>query len=67
MYYRESLKFVNTFSDSVRHRSQNIFQHISQIVLENFIKISLLVLIKKCPELCNYFDKTSNCPEDAKV
>ena len=65
MYYRESLKFVITFSDSARHRSQNIFQHISQIVLENFIKISLL--IKKCPELCKYFDKTSNCPEDSKV
>jgi hypothetical protein len=37
-----------TGSDSARHRSQDICQLISQIVLKNFIKINLI--IKDCPE-----------------
>jgi hypothetical protein len=35
-------------SDSARHGSQDIYPPISQIVLKNFIKISLIV--KECPE-----------------
>jgi hypothetical protein len=35
-------------SDSARHRSQDIYPPISQIVLKSFIKISLI--IKECPE-----------------
>jgi hypothetical protein len=35
-------------SDSARHRSQDICPSIFQIVLKNFIKISLI--IKECPE-----------------
>ena len=35
-------------SDSARHRSLDICPPISQIVLKNFIKISLI--IKECPE-----------------
>ena len=35
-------------SDSARHRSQDIFPPISQIVLKNSIKISLI--IKECPK-----------------
>ena len=35
-------------SDSARHRSQDIFPPISQIVLKNSIKISLI--IKGCPK-----------------
>jgi hypothetical protein len=35
-------------SDSARHRSQDICPPISQIVLKNIIKISLI--IKECPE-----------------
>jgi len=38
----------NTHSDLARHRSQDICPPISQIVLKNFIKISLN--IKECPE-----------------
>jgi len=34
--------------DLARHRSQDICSPISQIVLNNFIKISLI--IKECPE-----------------
>ena len=34
--------------DSARHRSQDIYLPISQIVLKNFIKISLI--IKECLE-----------------
>jgi hypothetical protein len=36
------------YSDSARHRSQDICSPISQIVLKNFIGISLN--IKECPE-----------------
>ena len=36
------------YSDSVRHRSQDICPPISQIVLKDFIKICLI--IKECPE-----------------
>jgi hypothetical protein len=50
-------------SDSIRHRSQDICPPISQIVLKNFIKISLI--IKECPE--EFFYKIANCPEDFKV
>jgi len=35
-------------SDLAKHRSQDISPPISQIVLKNFIKISLI--IKECPE-----------------
>jgi hypothetical protein len=45
MYYTQPI-YVN--SDSARHRSQDICPLISQIVLKNFIKISLIV--KECPE-----------------
>jgi hypothetical protein len=38
----------NSYSDSARHRSQDICPPISQIVLKNFTKICLL--IKECPE-----------------
>ena len=35
-------------NDSTRHQSKNICPPISQILLKNFIKISLI--IKECPE-----------------
>ena len=50
-------------SDSARHWSQDICPLISQIVLKNFIKISLI--IKECSEF--FLDKTGNCREDFKV
>ena len=51
-------------SDSARHQSQDICPPISQNVLKNFIKISLI--IKECPvEILR--KKTGNCPEDFKV
>ena len=39
---------LSRISDSVRHRSQDICPSISQMVLKNFIRISLN--IKECPE-----------------
>jgi hypothetical protein len=36
------------YSDADRHRSQDIYPPLSQIVLKNFIKISLI--IKESPE-----------------
>jgi hypothetical protein len=42
------LPLVPFCSDSARHWSQDISPPISQIVLKNFIKISLI--IKECPE-----------------
>jgi hypothetical protein len=51
------LKKKLNYSDSTRHPSQDISPPISQIVLKNFIKISLIIkefpeeiLIKHCPE-----------------
>ena len=41
-------KFLSHISHSARHRSQDILPPISQIVLKNFINISLF--IKECPE-----------------
>ena len=43
-----SIKTYMALSDSTRHRSWDICPPISQIVLKNFIKISLI--IKECPE-----------------
>jgi hypothetical protein len=42
------LEKKNVYSVSARHHSQYISPPISQIILKNFIKISLI--IKKCPE-----------------
>jgi hypothetical protein len=42
------LKKKKNYSDSARHPSQDISPPISQIVLKNFIKISLI--IKEFPE-----------------
>jgi hypothetical protein len=42
------LKKKKNYSDSARHPSQGISPPISQIVLKNFIKISLI--IKEFPE-----------------
>jgi len=43
-----AINILNAFSDSARHRSQDICPPISQIVLKNFIKISSI--IKECAE-----------------
>jgi hypothetical protein len=40
--------FNETVSDSARHQSKDIFPPTSQIVLNNFMKMCLI--IKECPE-----------------
>ena len=55
--------YIDYSCDSARHRSQDICPPISQIVLKNFIKMSLI--IKECPE--EILIKTTNCPQDFKV
>jgi hypothetical protein len=47
-FYKVVKKEVILYSDSARHQSQDNCPPISQIVLKNFIKISLI--IKEYPE-----------------
>jgi hypothetical protein len=46
--YNLVCSFNETVSDSARHQSKDIFPPTSQIVLNNFIKMCLI--IKECPE-----------------
>jgi hypothetical protein len=55
--------FSGLISDSARHWSHDICPPISQIVLMNFIKTSLI--ITECPDF--FFYKIGNCPDDIKV